>query len=82
MQTFFENVILPKLKSRNKANTEIKLGKAYFVGRDLTKASLDLSKEVIERQIEGTISYSEAANLLDTKAKYLEDIKEAVGFGS
>lgn len=82
MKVFFDNVILPALTKRNNKSKEIKLGRMYYVGRDVSKASVGLSREVIERQLSGGISYSEAAKLLNTRAKYLEDIKTAVGFGS
>jgi Zn-dependent peptidase ImmA (M78 family)/transcriptional regulator with XRE-family HTH domain len=81
MQLFFENVILPKIKSSNNKK-EIRLGRAFYVGRDLSKASPSLAREVVEKQVQGLLSYSQAAKMLDTRARYYEDIKEAVGFGS
>ena len=80
MQAFFENVILPKFKPKKDA--DIKLGRAFYVNRDISKASPSLSREVIERQVQGKVSYSQAAKMLDTRAKYLEDLKSVVGFGS
>jgi len=81
MRSFFENVLLPKIIPKRDPKKEIRLGRAYYVNKDISKASLNLSREVIEKQIQGEVSYSEAAKLLDTKTKYLEEIKEAVGFG-
>jgi Zn-dependent peptidase ImmA (M78 family) len=82
MHAFFDKVIMPKIKNEGRnASKQIRLGKAYYVGKDLSKASVGLSREVIERQMQGSITYTQAAKLLDTKTKYLEDIKEAVGFG-
>lgn len=82
MLSFFETVILPTFKPKKDPTKEIKLGKAFYVGKDVSRASLGLSREVVERQIHGAISYSEAARLLGTRASYLEDIKNAVGYGS
>jgi Zn-dependent peptidase ImmA (M78 family) len=79
---FFEKNILSKFKPRKDPEKEIKLGKQFYISRDVSKASFALSKEVVERQLHGSISYSEAAMLLGTKAGYLEDIKNVVGYGS
>lgn len=82
MQTFFESVILPKFKVRVKKDEPIKLGKIFHVRKDISKASVGLSREVVRRQMDGSLSYSDAARLLGTKARYIEDIKSVVGFGS
>lgn len=82
MQNFFENVILPKINPPIDPEKEIRLGRAYYINKDLSKASEGLVKEVLEQNIAGKISYSETAKLLDTRTKYLSDFKEAVGFGS
>lgn len=79
MKKFFKNVILPIYHPKPK--TEIKLGKMFYVRRDVAKASRALSREVIDRQLTGAIPYSDVARLLGTKARYVEDIKGAVGFG-
>lgn len=81
MQTFFENVILPQFKTK-KSDKPIKLGKSFYVGRDISKASATLSREVIQKQLSGKISYGEAAQLLGTKASYIENIKSVVGSGN
>ena len=81
MNTFFENVIMPKFKIQKNAEKEIKLGKAYHVGKDVKRASISLSREVLEKHMAGALSYSEVAKLLSTKASYIEDIKSVVGFG-
>lgn len=80
MLSFFENVILPNARPKTEAN--IRLGRSFYVGRDVSKASVGLTREVIEKQQKGDLTYSQAAKLLDTRTKYLEDIKTAVGFGS
>lgn len=83
MQSFFESVIMPKFRVQPKKDDKpIKLGKIFHVRKDVSKASVGLSREVVERQMTGAISYSDAARLLGTKARYIEDIKSVVGFGS
>jgi Zn-dependent peptidase ImmA (M78 family) len=82
MLAFFERVILPKFKIKKDPTKEIKLGKSFYVNKDISRASASLSKEVVERQMHGSLSYSEAAKLLGTRASYLEDIKHSVGYGS
>lgn len=81
MQSFFELVILPKFKVRINPEKEIKLGKAYHINKDVSRASLGLSREVLARHMSGSLSYSQVARLLGTKARYIEDIKSVVGFG-
>lgn len=81
MHSFFERVILPKFKIKIDPEKEIKLGKAYHVNKDIKRISPSLSREVLARHITGALSYSEVAKLLGTKARYIEDIKAAVGFG-
>jgi Zn-dependent peptidase ImmA (M78 family) len=81
IQAFFENVLLPRMFPPPDPEREIRLGRAYFVNKDLSRASVGLAKEVMAKNMAGAISYSEAAKLLGTKAKYLGDIKESVGFG-
>lgn len=82
MTAFFENILLPQLESKKDPSKEVKLGRMYYVRKDVAKASTSLSREVIGKQLNGSISYGEAARLLNTKTKYLEDIKASVGFGS
>lgn len=81
MQSFFERVILPKFKMKINPEKEIKLGKAYHINKDVRRASLGLSREVLARHMSGSLSYSQVAKLLGTKARYIEDIKSVVGFG-
>lgn len=81
MQTFFEKVILPKFKIKIDPEKEIKLGKAYHINKDVKRASPSLSREVLAKHMSGALSYSQVAKLLGTKARYIEDIKSAVGFG-
>lgn len=81
MQAFFERIILPKFKVKIDPEKEIKLGKAYHINKDIKRASPSLSREVLARHMAGTLSYSQVAKLLGTKARYIEDIKSAVGFG-
>jgi len=81
MQAFFEQVILPRFKTKKNPEKEIKLGKAYHVNKDLRRASTSLSREVLEKHMAGSLSYSQVAKLLGTKARYIEDIRSAVGFG-
>lgn len=81
MQTFFEKVLLPKFKVKVDKDKEIKLGKAYHVNKDVKRASQSLSREVLAKHMTGALSYSQVAKLLGTKARYIEDIKSAVGFG-
>jgi Zn-dependent peptidase ImmA (M78 family) len=81
MQTFFDMVLLPKFKIKVDKDKEIKLGKAYHVNIDVKRASQSLSREVLAKHMSGALSYSQVAKLLGTKARYIEDIKSAVGFG-
>lgn len=81
MQSFFERVILPKFKIKIDPGKEIKLGKAYHINKDIKRASFGLSREVLARHMSGSLSYSQVAKLLGTKARYIEDIKSVVGFG-
>lgn len=81
MQAFFERVILPKFKVKIDPDKEIKLGKAYHVNKDIKRASPSLSREVLAKHMSGVLTYSQVAKLLGTKARYIEDIKSAVGFG-
>lgn len=84
MLAFFEKVILPRYKFKQKKDPtkELRLPRSFYVGKDVAKASIGLSKEIIEKQMSGALSYSDAAKLLGTKASYLEEIKHAVGYGS
>jgi Zn-dependent peptidase ImmA (M78 family) len=81
LNAFFVNVIMPKFRIQKNAEKEIKLGRAYHIGKDVRRASISLSREVLEKHVAGVLSYSEVAKLLGTKANYIEDIKSVVGFG-
>jgi hypothetical protein len=81
MQLFFDKVLLPKYKVKIDPDKEIKLGKAYHIGKDVKRASQSLSREVLAKHMSGALTYSQVAKLLGTKARYIEDIKSAVGFG-
>ena len=81
MHSFFEKVILPKFKIKIDPEKEIKLGKAYHINKAIRRASPSLSREVLTKHLSGSLTYSQVAKLLGTKARYIEDIKSAVGFG-